>query len=114
MPRLLYDKLEGATTVAPSTDNEYTFGPGLGEAAFTKGQNMLREVAGNDAVIAMHQIMEAMAGYGNEKSVTAENLLRQATRAQLMELRDHLVEKFPLPNANNNAMDVSQDSTQSD
>jgi len=74
---------------------------------------MLREEAGNEAVITMHQMMSAMAEFGTTNSAESEELVRTAARGELIKLRDLLLVKFPVDNtndsANENAMDVTQD-----
>ena len=98
MPRALEERLgNGTETVAPATDNVYTMAPAMQDAAYKKGQNMLREVGGDEAVISIHELMEAMESFGSETDATKEANHKAATRARFVQLRDHLIGKFGLP-----------------
>jgi len=65
LPRQLAAKLGNTTTVAPQTDNVYTIGADMGPTAFKKGQDMLREEAGDPVVAELMEVLECMSGFGN-------------------------------------------------
>ena len=97
MPRALLAKLGANTkTVAPQTDNVYTFGPDMSTEPFKKGQDMIRAVAGDNAVNTLHEILEAMESFGTEKEEIKEENHRLAAQAGFERLRDQLNAQFPV------------------
>jgi hypothetical protein len=92
-------KLGNTTTVAPQTDNVYTIGADMGPTAFKKGQDMLREEAGDPVVAELMEVLECMSGFGNNTDRRKDNTFKQATKTCLKNLRDQFVAKFPLEQA---------------